>query len=186
MFWRPSHPWELTFPHACKCLISLHRKYQKPLLFSSLAPESMQFGNWVGRQSSPQGETFHNELPTYRMSSLLTLSSQLRSPRTCCLPGASCHINTTQISCIVWLKSLAKGAGFQEVIKWPGELLWLPSLSHTHKQQVRKRANDVSLSFRMSLLTAKCKRMQSALWSKLSSTLCFMNKTHLNQSRPGS
>lgn len=113
----PAHPCELTFPHAGKCSVLLHRKYQKPLLFSSLAPESMQFGNWVGRQLSSQDETFRKELPTYRMGPLLTLSSQFSHPRACSLPGASRPTNGTQISCKVRLKSPAKGAGFQAVIK---------------------------------------------------------------------
>ena len=72
----PAHPWELTFPHACKCLVLLHKKYQKPSLFSRLPPECMLFGNWVGKSLSSQDETFHNELPTYRTSPLLTLSCQ--------------------------------------------------------------------------------------------------------------
>lgn len=113
----PAPPWELTFPHACKCLALLHKKYQTPLLFSSLTPESVPFVNWVGRQSSPQDETFHNEQPTYKMGSLLTVSSKLSSPRACSIPGASRphkhHANQLQVI----LKSTEKGTGFQEVIR---------------------------------------------------------------------
>lgn len=113
----PAPPWELTFPHACKCLALLQRTYQTPLLFSSLAPESVSFVNWLGKQSSPQDETFHNEQPTYKMGPLLTVSSKLSSPGVCSIPGASRPPNATQISCKVRLKSPAKGAGFQEVIR---------------------------------------------------------------------
>lgn len=64
VLWRPQtlpvgHPKELTFPHVCKGLVLLHRMYQKSLAVI-ISTRVLAVWNCVGKQTSPQEETFHN------------------------------------------------------------------------------------------------------------------------------